>query len=96
MNNLAIQWERQADDLAAQSTKSAAAQAACTQRADTLRQCAQQLRIEVEAERHADGIVCPYCGQDSHVEIEGEEQDLPCPACQQILRVQFVSYLTAS
>lgn len=47
-------------------------------------------------ERHADGINCPYCGHEAHVEIDGEEQELPCPGCRQILRVQFVSYLTAS
>lgn len=98
-DQVATRWERQADDLAAKSgAKGLTAAAARTMRAqaDQLRQCAQQLRLEGEDERHADGITCPYCGQDSHVEINGDEQELPCPSCRQILRVEFVSYLMAS
>lgn len=97
-DQLAAKWEGQADELAAGASgrqgKTYEQMASMRWKADQLRACAQELRQA--GEEHADGITCPYCGKDSHVEIEGEEQELPCPECRQVLLVQFASYLVAS
>lgn len=96
IDELAEKWEAEADAMALEAIAepSTTYRVAKQARVDQLRRCAQQLRQA--AGRHSGEVACSCCGKVSHVEISGDEQDLPCQECGELLTVQFVANLTAS
>jgi len=91
LEQLAAKWEADADALAERekTAPSLVQGVSYARQADTLRMCAQQLRSEIGVAPMGVSFTCPHCGQDAHVEVSGDDQELPCPECRELLRVRF-------